>query len=204
MEILKLDFYRSLNEMHFIGIFANHKEYENIKKNVIKILKRDDIKLININSTNISNVRNIVFETVVFCDEIKFSSKYENIVNNLCVKCKYVIVNADISNKFELLSNKFINCITYGLNQKSTITISSVMNDKVIVDIQRNMRNISNQNIEMKEISVDLKKHKYIKIQNILAVYAIYCIYNEIQEKIRKKEIKLQKYYKNITKMLLI
>lgn len=180
MEILKLDFYRSLNEMHFIGIFANHKEYENIKKNVIKILKRDDIKLININSTNISNVRNIVFETVVFCDEIKFSSKYENIVNNLCVKCKYVIVNADISNKFELLSNKFINCITYGLNQKSTITISSVMNDKVIVDIQRNMRNISNQNIEMKEISVDLKKHKYIKIQNILAVYAIYCIYNEI------------------------
>lgn len=204
MEILKLDFYRSLNEMHFIGIFANHKEYENIKKNVIKILKRDDIKLININSTNISNVRNIVFETVVFCDEIKFSSKYENIVNNLCVKCKYVIVNADISNKFELLSNKFINCITYGLNQKSTITISSVMNDKVIVDIQRNMRNISNQNIEMKEISVDLKKHKYIKIQNILAVYAIYCIYNEIQEKIRKKEIKLQKYYKNVTKMLLI
>lgn len=180
MEILKLDFYRSLNEMHFIGIFANHKEYENIKKNVIKILKRDDIKLININSTNISNVRNIVFETVVFCDEIKFSSKYENIVNNLCVKCKYVIVNADISNKFELLSNKFINCITYGLNQKSTITISSVMNDKVIVDIQRNMRNISNQNIEMKEISVDLKKHKYIKIQNILVVYAIYCIYNEI------------------------
>lgn len=204
MEILKLDFYRSLNEMHFIGIFANHKEYENIKKNVIKILKRDDIKLININSTNISNVRNIVFETVVFCDEIKFSSKYENIVNNLCVKCKYVIVNADVSNKFELLSNKFINCITYGLNQKSTITISSVMNDKVIVDIQRNMRNISNQNIEMKEISVDLKKHKYIKIQNILAVYAIYCIYNEIQEKIRKKEIKLQKYYKNITKTLLI
>lgn len=204
MEILKLDFYRSLNEMHFIGIFANHKEYENIKKNVIKILKSDDIKLININSTNISNVRNIVFETVVFCDEIKFSSKYENIVNNLCVKCKYVIVNADISNKFELLSNKFINCITYGLNQKSTITISSVMNDKVIVDIQRNMRNISNQNIEMKEISVDLKKHKYIKIQNILAVYAIYCIYNEIQEKIRKKEIKLQKYYKNITKTLLI
>ena len=64
------------------------------------------------------------------------------------------------------LGDKFINCITYGLNQKSTITISSVMNDKVIVDIQRNMRNISNQNIEMKEISVDLKKHKYIKIQN--------------------------------------
>lgn len=35
----KVSFYRSLNEMHFIGIFANHKEYENIKKNVIKILK---------------------------------------------------------------------------------------------------------------------------------------------------------------------
>ena len=42
--------------MHFIGIFSNHLEYEMIKQNVIKIVNRIDLELINLSSKNIENM----------------------------------------------------------------------------------------------------------------------------------------------------
>ena len=61
--------------MHFIGIFSNHSEYEMIKQNIIKIVNRKDLEWIHINSKNIENMKNIVFETIVLCHEEKINDK---------------------------------------------------------------------------------------------------------------------------------
>ena len=62
--------------MYFIGIFANNLEYEIIKQHVKKMVKRKDLEIININSRNITNMKNIVFlYMIIFQEKIKVLTK---------------------------------------------------------------------------------------------------------------------------------
>lgn len=165
--------------MHFIGIFSNHSEYEMIKQNIIKVVNRKDLEWIHINSKNIENMKNIVFETIVLCHEEDINDEQKNILNKLCNNCIFIVVNADIFCNIKIKSNKKINCISYGLNQKSTITISSIQEDKAILSIQRNINNLEQKTIEMGEMEIDIKKYKPSQIENILAIFTIYLIYSK-------------------------
>lgn len=165
--------------MHFIGIFSNHSEYEMIKQNIIKIVNRKDLELIHISSKNIENMKNIVFETIVLCHQENINDKQKCILNKLCSNCIFVIINADAFCNTKVISNNKTNCISYGLNQKSTITISSIQEDKAILSIQRNISNLEQKTIEMGEIGIDLNKDKPNPIENILAIFAIYLIYSK-------------------------
>ena len=165
--------------MHFIGIFSNHSEYEMIKRNITKIVNRKDLELIHISSKNIENMKNIVFETVVLCHQENINEVQRNILNKLCTNCEFIIVNADVFCNTKMLSNEKTNCISYGLNQKSTITISSIQEDKAILSIQRNINNLEEKTIEMGEKEIDIKKYKPNQIENILAIFTIYLIYNK-------------------------
>ena len=165
--------------MHFIGIFSNHSEYEIIKQNIIKIVNRKDLELIHISSKNIQNMKNIVFETIVLCHQENINDEQKSILNKLCSNCMFIVVNADVFCKIKMICNKKTNCISYGLNQKSTITISSIQEDKAILSIQRNTNNLEQKTIEMGEIGVDLKKYKSNQIENLLAIFAIYLIYSK-------------------------
>ena len=91
----------------------------------------------------------------------------------------FIIVNADVFCNTEIISNKKTNCISYGLNQKSTITISSIQEDKAILSIQRNIRNLQQKVIEMGEISIDLEQYKRNNIENLLAIFTVYLIYGQ-------------------------
>ncbi len=166
-------------QMHFIGIFSNHSEYEMIKQNIIKIVNRKDLEWIHINSKNIENMKNIVFETIVLCHEEEINDEQKNILNKLCSNCMFIVVNADVFCNIKIKSNKKINCISYGLNQKSTITISSIQEDKAILSIQRNINNLEQKSIEMGEMEIDVKKYKSSQIENILAIFTIYLIYSK-------------------------
>lgn len=163
--------------MHFIGIFSSHSEYEMIKQNIIKTVNRKDLELIHISSKNIENMKNIVFETIVLCHQENMNDEQKNILNKICSNCIFVIINADVFCNTKVISNKKTNCISYGLNQKSTITISSIQEDKAILSIQRNISNLEQKAIEMGEMEVDLKQYKPNQIENILAIFAIYLIY---------------------------
>ena len=165
--------------MHFIGIFSNHSEFEMIKQNIIKIVKRKDLEIIHINSKNIENMKNIIFETIVLCNQEKMNHVQKNILNIICSNCMFIIVNADVFCNMEIISNKKTNCISYGLNQKSTITISSIQEDKAILSIQRNIRNLQQKVIEMGEISIDLEQYKRNNIENLLAIFTVYLIYGQ-------------------------
>ena len=163
--------------MYFIGIFANNLEYEIIKKHVKKMVKRKDLEIININSRNITNMKNIVFETIVLTCELNLTEEKQEILNKICSNCKYVIINADIDINIKFKSKNLINYITYGVNPKSTITISSIQDEKAIIYVQRNIKNIDEKEIEMGEVSIDLQDYKHKEIEILLAIASIYLIY---------------------------
>ena len=165
--------------MHFIGIFSNHLKYEMIKKNIIKIVNKKDLELIHISSKNIENLKNIVFETIVLCHQKNINDEQKNILNKFCSNSMFIVVNADVFCNTKMISNKKINCISYGLNQKSTITISSIQEEKAILSIQRNINNLEQKTIEMGEVEIDVGQYKPNQIENILAIFAIYLIYNK-------------------------
>ena len=163
--------------MYFIGIFANDLEYEIIKQHVKKMIKRKDLEIININSRNITNMKNIVFETIVLTCELNLTEEKQEILNKICSNCKYVIINADIDINIKFKSKNLINYITYGVNPKSTITISSIQDEKAIIYVQRNIKNIDEKEIEMGEVSIDLQDYKHKEIEILLAIASIYLIY---------------------------
>ena len=163
--------------MYFIGIFANNLEYEIIKQHVKKMVKRKDLEIININSRNITNMKNIVFETIVLTCELNLTEEKQEILNKICSNCKYVIINADIDINIKFKSKNLINYITYGVNPKSTITISSIQDEKAIIYVQRNIKNIDEKKIEMGEVSIDLQDYKHKEIEILLAIASIYLIY---------------------------
>ena len=165
--------------MHFIGIFSKHIEYEMIKQNIIKIVNRKDLEFIHISSKNIENMKNIVFETIVLCHQENMNDEQKSILNKLCSNCMFIVVNADAFCKTKTICNKKTNCISYGLNQKSTITISSIQEEKAILSIQRNINNLEQKTIEMGEMEIDVKQYKPNQIENILAIFTTYLIYSK-------------------------
>ncbi len=163
--------------MYFIGIFANNLEYEIIKQHVKKMVKRKDLEIININYRNITNMKNIVFETIVLTCELNLTKEKQEILNKICSNCKYAIINTDIDINIKFKSKNLINYITYGVNPKSTITISSIQDEKAIIYVQRNIKNIDEKEIEMGEVSIDLQDYKHKEIEILLAIASIYLIY---------------------------
>lgn len=165
--------------MQFVGIFADNLEYQIIKKNIINMCKEINIEIINLNSKNINNLKNIVFETIIISATKELEKEKLEAINNICSNCKYIIINSDRKILKELKLKKKINCITYGTNHKATITISSIQEDKVIIYIQRSITNIYNTKVSVGEASIDLKKYGKIKLEEILAIYSFYVIYSK-------------------------
>ena len=65
------------------------------------------------------------------------------------------------------------------INHKSAIKsdISSIQEEKAIISIQRNIKNIEENEIEMGEASIELNKNRQINIENILAIYSVLLLY---------------------------
>ena len=104
---------------------------------------------------------------------------YEKIefVRKIIKNAKYLVINTDLSIENEVLEDIEIKIITYGLNQKSTITASSIKEESIIICIQREIRNIQNKIIEPNEIKINVKNSK--NINEILAIYSIIMLYND-------------------------
>ncbi len=166
--------------MHLIGIFANRSKFETMKHKLENKMNLKNMQLLNINMKNIENMKNISFETIVITNEINITNtETEKILSKICNHCKYIIMNADIELYLPIQEDKKINCITYGLNQKSTITISSVQEEKALIYIQREIKNIKGMEIEMGELSINLEEYQHVEIEILLAIYSIYLIYHE-------------------------
>ncbi len=156
--------------MSFMGIITNPKNENYIKKFLKKYINIEYV--IFINEKNIENMRNIKFDTILL------GRKFEEneILNEIIRKCKYLILNSDLKVYDNKLDNLNIQIITYGFNQKATITTSSVEEDKIVVFLQRSIVNMYKQYVEQMEISIDIDKNtETYAVMESIAILLIYC-----------------------------
>ena len=160
--------------MIFIGIMSECKSYENIKEK----LKNEDINLIHINKKSIENIKNVKFETIIIDVNLKKFEQEKEVIEQICNNSKYVFINTDINieNNPKIKPQKEI--ITYGLNQKATVTISSIKDRDILIYVQRNIKNNKEKIIEVGEKLVKVREETKLKNYEILILYITFLIYN--------------------------
>jgi len=170
--------------MTFIGMISDHKSFDKVKEE----LKEPQLELININKKSIGNIKNIKFEIIIINSNLENFTNEINIIEKLCSKSKYVIINTDINLQFEILSQDKTNIITYGLNQKADVTVSSITDTNILIYLQKNILNRKNQIIEIGEKRIKISENERVMVYEILIIYIIYLIndnsiINKTQEK---------------------
>ena len=151
--------------MSLIGIIAKKKDIKEIKNNLDIVYE-----VIEINNKSIENLKNIKFEQIIINKDLVLNKQEEEYIKKIINATKYIIINADIN--IQILNNieidKPLKIITYGFNSKSTISISSVKEDYIILSIQREIEKLNNEKIENQEKKIELIKGEnnniYIKI----------------------------------------
>lgn len=159
--------------MPFIGIIADEKSENYIRIKLLEKLKINESNVLFIKEKTIENIKNIRFETVLLAREFKDIGALKKLLKNT----KYLIVNTDLKNNLKLLGELDVTLITYGFNSKSTITISSVIEDKVLVCLQRNIDDVNKNVIEAQEFEVKVDNEN---INDVMGITAILLIYGKI------------------------
>ena len=169
--------------MPFVGIIAKESESNFIKN---EVLKNSSLKFefVNINRKSVQNVKNIRFETIIINNEISDFLNVSKYLEELIINEKYIIVNSDIIKNINILKQYNSNIITYGLNQKAMITISSIKNENILIFIQNKLKNINNDEIEEQEVNVKINKNSLKKVSNSMAIFTILLIYGDFLKKI--------------------
>ena len=169
--------------MPFIGIISKENDSNYIKNIINKNAIKSKFEVININKKSIENIKNIKFDILVICENIEKMLKESSYLEDIIKKSCYLVINSDIKENFSLLKDIESNIITYGFNAKSTITISSIKDEKIMLCLQRSIKGIFSI-IEEQEFNIEIKRNNVNKLYNILVIFAILAIYGEILQKI--------------------
>ena len=155
--------------MFFIGVVTNQKNESYIKNKLSKILPIDNI--IFITDKNILNVKNIKFETIII--DAKINNKVE--LRKILSASQYVILNSDVDMNLEVINDLNLTVITYGFNNKSTFTVSSITENSIIICLQRIIFDKNGIEIEPQEyqfkIDKNIEKYAIIACEIILILY---------------------------------
>ena len=108
-------------------------------------------------------------------------------LNRLLENAKNVIINMDTNIDNEELNIVNSNLITYGFNSKSSITISSVTDDDVLIYLQRNICN-NHEEIEVQEIKIE--NNPNYSIYDLIIVLTLFLLYLPKKSKININGIK--------------
>ena len=66
------------------------------------------------------------------------------------------------------------------MNQKATVTVSSITETDILVYLQRNIKNMKNKIIEVGEKRIKIKEGNKLKIYEMLIIYIIFLINKDI------------------------
>ena len=163
--------------MSIIGIVGSQKQINQLKKGIEQDIKGIKVEIVSINPNSIENVKNIKFDITIVCDSIEVFKGKEKYVKDIFSNSKYIILNADTNIENSMLKDINIKIITYGLNQKSTITVSSIKENEIIICIQRAFKNLEGNMVETKEVKRLLTKNNIKDIYNSLIKETIINIY---------------------------
>lgn len=161
--------------MPLVGIIANKNEAKMIRDEI----RASNIEIIEIKSDTIENLKNIKFDEIIFMKDINLKEKTYKFMKDIISKVEYLIINEDID--IEILKaiklEKPVKLITFGFNQKATITISSIKDNKMVICLQRNIKS-NNKLIETQEKEIEIYGQKSKKIYNNLVVFIIKELHN--------------------------
>ena len=162
--------------MPLVGIIAKKRDIQAIKKELAEY----EVEIIHLNKESLKNMKNILFKDLIILEDINLQEAEYSYMEEIISKAEYLILNSDID--FRVLKyiklKKPIKTITLGFNPKSTITISSVKEDKILVCLQRNIENGDKEIIETQEKEIEITKDSTKKIYNKLVVFILKELHN--------------------------
>lgn len=161
--------------MTFVGIISDNKSFQVLKENI----GTQDYNLIQINNKSIDNIKNIKFEMIIINKELKSLEEKKLIIDTLCMNSKYIIINTDINKEFNFGQKCKDKIITFGLNHRATVTVSSITESSILVYLQRNVKDKNDKLIEVGEKQVKINKDNKIKVYEILIIYIFLILNNE-------------------------
>lgn len=162
--------------MSIIGIIASERQTNQIKREIEK--QNIKLEIVCINNKSIENVKNIKFEILVIQNSLDKVDEKKEYVRAIIKNSKYILLNTDKTVNDDIFKDMNVKILTYGLKQKTTITASSIEEDKVIISIQRGFKNIKGKIIDQQEIPVQLTKNSTINLYNSLIKIGIINILN--------------------------
>ena len=133
-----------------------------ISKNVElinELIKYNKIAIVN--EENVNKYINKEIDMLVIEDEI-VQTKY---LEQLCNHSKYILLQDNVNLNIKLEKNS--NVITFGFNHKSTVTVSSITEEKIIICVQREIKSLKNKLIEPQELIIKNEKEYDINIKII-------------------------------------
>jgi hypothetical protein len=136
--------------MALIGILTEPKNKLYLQG---ELKKRQLEKVFFLTENTILNMHNVKFDIFLLGKKI---SKNQELVRTLAKGADYFIFNSDIKENLPLLEDLDLRIITYGYNQKATITASSVDENKMMICLQRGIENIKQKKIEPQEIEIEI------------------------------------------------
>ena len=136
--------------MALIGILTEPKNKLYLQE---ELKKRQLEEVFFLTENTILNMHNVRFDIFLLGKKI---SKNQELVRTLAKGADYFIFNSDIKENLPLLEELDLKIITYGYNQKATITASSVDENKMMICLQRSIENIKQKKIEPQEIEIEV------------------------------------------------
>lgn len=161
--------------MSIIGIIASERQANQIRKEIKEDL---EIELISINYKSIENIKNVKFEIVIIQDSLEKLKEKQELVKEILKETKYLLLNTDITINEDIFKEINAKILTYGLRQKSTVTVSSIGEKQIIISIQRAFKNIKGKMIGEQEIPVNLGKNSTRDLYNSIIKTAIINIFS--------------------------
>ena len=161
--------------MSFIGIVASKKFFENVKNKILEEFEEKNFSFILINLRSIENVKNIKFEIIIIEDNLEKFKNYKEALKKICRTAKYLVINTDINPNKKIKENQ----ITYGLNQKAIVTISSISDTDILIYCQKSFKNKENKQILIEERRIKKQEKVKLRTYEILTIYIIFQIYNK-------------------------
>ena len=163
--------------MSFVGVIANDRDAKVIRKMFAKKNISKTISVLEINENNIENGRNISFETLIFCKDLNCTSKQNVMLNQICENASYLVINRDFVFHTLPTENNTCTTITFGLNQQSSVTVSSISESGFVLSLQQNVSTLNDKIYEMEEKCIKTKNTNNFTLYKLLLDYIIKIIY---------------------------
>ena len=158
--------------MNFVGIVSNRISNKQASRILVDGINEEKYKLFFINDKNVANYKNVKFDTILIDDSLDKKISLHNILE----KSEYIVINSDIKDNFDIIHDINSKVITYGFMEKSTVNISSVEDENLMISIQRGIQKKDGTIIENQEISI--KKLAGINMHIVIGLAIINMIYS--------------------------